>query len=75
MNERKDVSHFLEQFNDLTPEEKTDLIKKIMPQFCHTVMENKDLRDKIMQEMMPFCMEMMNKNDFPMKEMMVKMMG
>ena len=65
------VDDFIKSFENMSKDEKKEIIRKLMPKFCRIVMENKD----IIQEIMPECMEMMKGIDLPMKEMMFKMMG
>ncbi len=61
----------MNSFRSLSKDEQKEVMKKLIPEFCKTAMEDKSF----IQEMMPTCMEMMKGMDFPMKEMMSKMMG
>lgn len=71
MDERKNLDDFLKEFNDFSKEEKSEILKKLMPQFCQIAMENKNF----FSEMMPSCMEMMKRGNFSMKDMISRMMG
>lgn len=71
MNQGKKVNDFVSRFQNLSKDEQKEVMKKLIPEFCKTAMEDKSF----VQEMMPNCMEMMKGMDFPMKEMMSKMMG
>jgi hypothetical protein len=65
------VDDFVSSFQNLSKDEQKEVMKKLIPEFCKTAMEDKSF----VQEMMPHCMETMKGMDFPMKEMMSKMMG
>jgi len=71
MSQGKKVNDFVSSFKNLSKDEQKEVMKKLIPEFCQIVMEDKSF----VQEMMPHCMEMMKGMDFPMKEMMSKMMG
>ncbi|PIV21863.1 MAG: hypothetical protein COZ69_01300 [Deltaproteobacteria bacterium CG_4_8_14_3_um_filter_45_9] len=65
------VDDFVSSFQNLSKDEQKEVMKKLIPEFCKTAMEDKSF----VQEMMHNCMETMKGMDFPMKEMMSKMMG
>ena len=71
MNQEKKVDDFVSSFRNLSKDEQKEVMKKLIPEFCQTAMED----ESFVQEMMPNCMEMMKGMDFLMKEMMSKMMG
>ena len=71
MSQAKKVDDFVSSFKNLSKDEQKEVMKKLIPEFCKTAMEDKSF----VQEIMPHCMEMMKGMDFPMKEMMSKMMG
>ena len=71
MSQGKKVNDFVSSFKKLSKGEQKEVMKKLIPEFCQVMMEDKPF----VQEMMPNCMEMMKGMDFPMKEMMTKMMG
>ena len=71
MNQGKKVNDFVSSFRNLSKDEQKEVMKKLIPEFCQTAMED----ESFVQEMMPNCMEMMKGMDFPMKEMMSRMMG
>jgi hypothetical protein len=71
MSQVKKVDDFVSSFKNLSKDEQKEVMKKLIPEFCKTAMEDKSF----VQEMMPNCMEMMKGMDFPMKEMISKMMG
>lgn len=71
MCEIRTVQDIMDGFENLSREQKKEIIKILMPEFCQIAMEDKT----IIQELAPQCMEMMKGMDFPMKEMMSKMMG
>jgi hypothetical protein len=71
MSQGRKVNDFVSSFQKLSKDEQKEVMKKLIPEFCQTAMEDKSF----VQEMMPHCMEMMKGMDFPMKEMMSKTMG
>ena len=71
MSQGRKVNDFVSSFQKLSKDEQKEVMKKLIPEFCQTAMEDKSF----VQEMMPHCMEMMRGMDFPMKEMMSRMMG
>jgi len=71
MNQGKKIDDFLSNFRKLSKDEQKEVMKKLIPEFCQLVMQDKSF----MKEIMPQCMEMMKGMDFPMKEMRFKMMG
>jgi len=71
MERENKVNDFVSRFKELSQDEQKEVMKKLIPEFCQTAMED----ESFVQEMMPNCMEMMKGMDFPMKEMMSKMMG
>ena len=51
------VDDFVRSFKNLSEDEKKEAMKRVIPEFCQTAMEDKEF----IQEMMPKCMEMMSR--------------
>ena len=59
---------FVSGFENLSIDEKKEVIKKLMPKFCEIAMKDMSM----ISEMRPKCMEIMKEMDFPMKGMICK---